>query len=69
MSPAVRCVLLVGTVPGLESFKNPLLGSICHHTVGFTMARGVDDHHALAVHLRELADILEAPTVEDHDLV
>lgn len=69
MPPSIRCVLLIGTVAGLESMSNPLLGQICHHSVGFSAGCGPEDTREIAAHLRELADMLEAPEVPDPDLI
>ncbi len=72
LTPSIRCVLLVGTAPGLEArpVKSLLTAGLIHHSTGFSMvATDPDDQKALAAALRELADALEAPTVPDPDLV
>ncbi len=68
---AFRCLLLVGTHGrNLEAFKHSkILFNLCHHSLGFTCDGDLNDEALLAARLRELADMLEAPTVPDPELI
>lgn len=81
-TPSIRCVILVGTVPGLEGGRTAhtreihvpagqsLSTVLAHHSVGFTAdAAALEDNAVLAAHLRELADILTAPTIPDPEIL
>ncbi len=66
----MRCILLIDTQPGLEVASNPILGSICDHTIGVTAPdAALLDDKVLAGVLREMAAMLEAPNLIDTELV
>ncbi len=65
----MRCILLIDTVPGLETASNPILNSICDHTIGVTALDGaLLDDKILAGVLREMAAMLEAPNLADPEM-
>jgi hypothetical protein len=67
MTPTFRCVLLIDTPPGFEA--RPMSAELGYRSLGFDLTGGRNNDHALAAHLRELADLLDALTVPDPELI
>lgn len=68
-TPSIRCILLIGTAPGIEGVKHGTItkmlnAGLVHHYVGVSApAAALESDKELAAVLRELAAMLEAETV------